>query len=47
MQDLGAVNEAGIPFHPLVSNPYTLLAQVPWRDPDTLEATQYIWTVFP
>ena len=29
MQDLRAVNEAVIPIHPLVPNPYTRLTQVP------------------
>ena len=78
VQGLRAVNEAVIPIHPLVSNPYTLRTQVPgstqyfsvldltdaffciplhpdspylyafeWTDPDTLEATQYTWTVLP
>ena len=30
VQDLGAMNGAVIPIHPLVPNPYNLLTQVPW-----------------
>jgi hypothetical protein len=29
VQDLQLINEAVIPLHPVVSNPYTLLAQTP------------------
>ena len=29
VQDLGLVNEAVVPLHPIVANPYTLLSQVP------------------
>lgn len=29
VQDLRAINEAVIPFHLIVSNPYTVLTQVP------------------
>jgi hypothetical protein len=29
VQDLWLINEAAIPLHPVVPNPYTLLAQIP------------------
>jgi hypothetical protein len=29
VQDLRLINEAVVPFHPVVPNPYTLLAQMP------------------
>jgi hypothetical protein len=31
VQDLWLINEAVIPLHPVVPNPYTLLAQIPWK----------------
>jgi hypothetical protein len=29
VQDLKLINEAAIPLHPIVPNPYTVLAQIP------------------
>ena len=34
IQDLRAVDEAVVPIHPIVPNPYTLLSQVPGNAKD-------------
>ena len=31
MQDLHIINEAVVPLHPVVPNPYTLLSEIPER----------------